>query len=207
MKLLIFGPPGAGKGTIAHGLSQRLGIPHIDMGELLRFEIKHETDIGKEIKSIVAQGQLVPDETVWKVLRSRLASCGQGYILDGFPRTLRQAEMLEAEFPTDRALNLTVSDETVIRRLSARRTCDRCGMIYNLITMPPKVEGVCDRCGGRLIQREDDTPPVIRSRLEVYRRQTTPVLEYYERRGILLQVSGEGEVQEVLERVERLLAI
>ena len=207
MKLLIFGPPGAGKGTVAHGLSQRLGIPHIDMGELLRFEIKHETDIGKEIKSIVAQGQLVPDETVWKVLRSRLASCGQGYILDGFPRTLRQAEMLEAEFPTDRALNLTVSDETVIRRLSARRTCDRCGMIYNLITMPPKVEGVCDRCGGRLIQREDDTPPVIRSRLEVYRRQTTPVLEYYERRGILLQVSGEGEVQEVLERVERLLAI
>lgn len=203
MRLVIFGPPGAGKGTLAKSLESLLGVPHIDMGSMLREEIKNQTDIGKKIAEYVNQGKLVPDEMVLEVLRRRLNP--SGYLLDGFPRNLRQAEILNEISRPDIVINLVVSEETVVRRLSSRRVCISCGAIYNLLSAPPKTEEKCDVCGGRLIRRTDDEPATILERLKVYREQTQPVLDFYRRLGVLVDVDGNGSREEVLEEVRRVL--
>jgi adenylate kinase len=204
MKLVIFGPPGAGKGTLAQGLQSKLGIPHLDMGELLRDEVRRGTEVGKIVSAYISQGRLAPDEVVFQVLRQKLEQT-KGYILDGFPRTPAQAEMLEKVSPPDLVLNLVVPEEVIIRRLSARRLCEKCGAIYNLISLPPAKEGICDRCGGRLYLREDDRPEIVKERLRVYREQTEPVLEFYRRKGILREVEGAESKEETLNRALQVL--
>jgi len=204
MKLVIFGPPGAGKGTLAQGLQSKLGIPHLDMGELLRDEVRRGTEVGKIVSAYISQGRLAPDEVVFQVLRQKLEQT-KGYILDGFPRTPAQAEMLEKVSPPDLVLNLVVPEEVIIRRLSARRLCEKCGAIYNLISLPPAKEGICDRCGGRLYLREDDRPKIVKERLRVYREQTEPVLEFYRKKGILQEVEGAESKEETLSRALRIL--
>jgi adenylate kinase len=204
MKLVIFGPPGAGKGTLAQGLQSKLGIPHLDMGELLRDEVRRGTDVGKIVSAYISQGKLAPDEVVFQVLRQKLEQT-KGYILDGFPRTLAQAEMLEKVSPPDLVLNLVVPEEVIIRRLSARRLCEKCGAIYNLISLPPAKEGICDRCGGGLYLREDDRPEIVKERLRVYKEQTEPVLEFYRKKGILREVEGAESKEETLNRALKVL--
>jgi len=186
----MLGPPGAGKGTYASRLTKILGIPHISTGDMVREEIKKQTDLGKRIKEYSDRGILVPDEIIIKLLAERLKKqdCKDGFILDGFPRTINQAEALEKIAKIDLVINLEVPDEIIITRLSNRLICNKCGAIYNLLTLKPKKEGICDKCGGKLYQRKDDRPEVIRERLKVYRKQTEPLIEYYTKRGLLRNV-------------------
>jgi len=181
MIIVFFGPPGSGKGTIASIVKKELGIPHISTGDLLREEIKNKTDLGIKAKAYMDRGELVPDDIVLEVLKRRIEKpdCKKGFILDGYPRNVEQAKTLDRMFKIDYIFNFVLSEEEIIRRLSNRRICPKCGAIYNLISMPPKTPGICDQCGTALIQREDDKPQSIRERLEVYRKQTEPVLEYY----------------------------
>lgn len=210
MRVVMLGGPGAGKGTHAGYMSERLGIPHIASGDILREEVAKGTDLGKKAKSYMEKGLLVPDDLVEEMIarRLRLPDAEAGFILDGFPRTLEQARWLDDFLSGDGrrldvVVNLVVPEWKIIRRLSYRRICRNCGAIYNLITMPPKKEGICDRCGGELYQREDDREEVVRERLRVYRRQTAPLVAYYRRRGILVNVFDLGEEdvssEEVLE--------
>jgi len=191
MRIVMLGPPGAGKGTYASRLTVRLGIPHISTGDMVREEIKKQTDLGLKIKEYSDRGALVPDEIIIKLLAERLRKpdCNRGFILDGFPRTISQAEALENIAKIDLVINLNVPDDIIITRLSNRLICSKCGAIYNLLTLKPKKEGVCDKCGGKLYQREDDKPEVIKERLNVYRKQTEPLIEYYAKKGLLRNVS------------------
>lgn len=193
MRMVLLGPPGAGKGTYASRLSGVLGVPHVSTGDMVRGEIKARTRLGRAIKGYSDKGELVPDEVIVELLEERLGKpdCEEGFILDGFPRTLEQAEALEGISEIDLVINLNVPDEVIIQRLSNRLLCRRCGAIYNKLTLKPKKDNVCDRCGGELYQREDDKPEVIRERLDVYRKKTEPLIEYYERKGVLKDVHCE----------------
>ena len=212
MKIVILGPPGSGKGTYASRLKDLLGIPHISTGDMVREEIRAQTELGKIMKAYSERGELVPDEIIIDMLAKRLSKpdAQRGFILDGFPRTLKQAEYLEKISGVDLVINLNVPDEIIIQRLSNRLICKRCGAIYNRLTLKPKVDGICDKCGGELYQREDDRPEVIQERLNVYRRDTEPLIEYYRRKGILRDVYCEsltttpeemiGKIMEIIRR-------
>ncbi len=212
IKAIVFlGPPGAGKGTHAKEVSQILNIPHISTGDIFREHVKNQTDLGIKVKSYLDAGKLVPDELVWEVVKDRIdkEDCKNGFILDGFPRTILQAEMLEKYLKEKNAdikvIYLDASDELVINRLSARRVCKNCGAIYNLISMPPKKDGVCDICGGELYQRSDDKPEVIKQRLETYYKETQPLIDYYKNKDIMYTINAEKEREEVLKEILKVI--
>lgn len=197
MKIILLGAPGAGKGTQAEVISNHLGIPTISTGNCLRAAVKNGTELGMKAKADMENGRLVPDEVVIGIIKERLAEddCKNGYILDGFPRTVPQAEALTTMGVTiDKVIDLEVADEVIEARLSGRRVCESCGASYHLAHKPPKAEGVCDACGGKLVIRKDDEPQTVRDRLAVYHSQTEPVKEYYAKIGKLYQVEGQGEV-------------
>jgi adenylate kinase len=203
MRLVFLGPPGAGKGTQASKLCADRKWAHISTGDLLRDAIAAKLEIGIQAQSIMMTGKLVPDEMVLALVEQRLAKrdCAGGFVLDGFPRTVRQAEMIEKTLAAmnqklDLALYFATDRDVVIRRLSGRRICRKCGANYHLTNIPPKREGVCDKCGGELYQREDDKPETVDHRLEVYQHQTAPLIEFYRSRGLLKEISGNLEVKE-----------
>ncbi len=190
MKIVFLGPPGAGKGTQAIRLCQRLGIPQISTGDMLRSAIAAQTKVGLEAKAFIDAGALVPDQVVIAIVRERLAQpdCKGGYVLDGFPRTVHQAEELSKFADLDAVINLSISDEHLVSRLSGRRVCPDCGGTYHLSTLGDGKE--CTACGQTLIQREDDKPETVRNRLEVYHKQTRPLVEFYGDRGLLRTIDG-----------------
>ena len=191
LKAIMFGAPGAGKGTYASRLQQKLGVETIPTGDIFRELMKEDSELGRRVKGYVEKGLLVPDEVVVGVLKQRLSKIpgGKGFILDGFPRTLEQAKALEALTEIDVILMIDVPDWLIIERLSSRRICRNCGTVYNIRFLKPKVEGVCDKCGGPLYQRSDDTPEVIKKRLQVYQEQSKPLLEYFNKKKVPIVVS------------------
>lgn len=217
MKAIIFGPPGSGKGTYASRLHDKLGVDVIAMGDIFRETIKRGTALGKKVKGFVERGQLVPDNLVIEVLKQRLAgvSSGDGFVLDGFPRTIEQAKALDDIAGIDTVIQLVVPEWVIIERLSTRRICKSCGEVYNVRYLKPRVDGVCDKCGGQLYQRSDDTPEVIRSRIRVYERQTQPILQYYAEKKTPsiefkceeLDMPPEAAVEEILEGLKSLKLI
>jgi len=213
MKLVIFGPPGSGKGTYASRLKSKLNIATISTGDIFREAVKDDTELGKKIKKYLDNGQLVPDETVIEVVRNRIAKpdCKKGFILDGFPRTVEQAKALEKTVKIDAIINLLVPEQIIIERLSNRRTCKNCGEIYNLKTLKPKKEGICDKCGGPLIQRRDDTIPVIEERFQVFEKQTRPLMRYYESKVPFINVTcndidmpPEEAIEQIMKELKKL---
>ena len=192
MKLILLGAPGAGKGTQAEILCKKLGIPSISTGNILRAAIKDGTPTGVQAKSYIDAGKLVPDEVIIGIVNERLSrdDCAKGYILDGVPRTIAQAEALEkAGIQFDAVVSIEISEDEILRRMSGRRVCEACGSSYNVEAVPPRVEGVCDNCGGKLIQRKDDTPETVRERLKVYHTETEPLVGFYAARGLLRRVA------------------
>lgn len=195
MKLILLGAPGAGKGTQAELLCGELGIPTISTGNILRAAIKAGTPTGLKARSYIDSGALVPDEVIIGVVDERLKEpdCAKGYILDGVPRTIAQAEALEkAGIQFDAVISLEIGEDEILRRMTSRRVCEACGASYNLEAIPPRTEGICDVCGGKLIQRRDDAPETVRERLKVYHRETEPLIGFYEQRGLLRPVRAAG---------------
>jgi adenylate kinase len=189
MRIVIFGPPGSGKGTYAILLKNRLGIPHISTGDLVREEIRNKTPLGKEIEKYSNAGKLVPDEVITEILKKRLTpDLSKGFILEGYPRSIDQAKQLENITKIDVVINLDVSDRVIVERLSARVQCKNCGSIYNERSLKPRVTGKCDKCGGELFKRADDQPTVILERLKIYKETSAPVIDYYRTRKLLKDI-------------------
>ncbi len=208
--VILLGPPGAGKGTQSSRLSRALGLPHVSTGDLFRENLSKGTPLGQKARGFMEVGQLVPDDLVLEMLFSRVAApdCQEGYLLDGFPRTRPQAEAFARRLPANwdmRVLLLQVADEVLIERATGRLVCQRCGNVHHQTFSPPKQTGVCDACGGGLERREDDREPVVRERLEVYRRQTEPLVEYYTEQGLLAAVDGTREPDRVFQGLVGLL--
>lgn len=212
MRLILLGPPGSGKGTLAVDLARLYHIRHISTGDIFRQMIREKTELGQKASVYIDAGQLVPDDLTIAMVQERLASedCRDGFMLDGFPRTLPQAEALdrltsEMNCRIGAVLNVQVPDDLILRRLSGRRMCRGCGRGYNIYSMPPKQENICDVCGDQLIQRSDDQPETIRQRLNAYREQTEPLIDYYAQRDLLLDVDNSGKIGENLPDVDRAL--
>ncbi|MEW6545975.1 MAG: adenylate kinase [Bacillota bacterium] len=204
MRIVLLGPPGSGKGTQASRLAASWGVPHISTGDAFRQAVAEGTSLGRLAQEYMRRGELVPDGVVNRVVADRLArdDCSRGFVLDGYPRTLDQAEALadmlrECGQGLDAVVDLVVSEEELVRRAAGRRVCSRCGANYHLEFRPPREPGRCDACGGELVQREDDRPATVTQRLAVYRRQTEPLVEFYRRLGLLVEVNGTGSVEEV----------
>jgi adenylate kinase len=197
MNLILLGAPGAGKGTQAEVIERELGIPQISTGNILKAAVKNATPIGLKAKSFMDSGALVPDDVVIGILKERIAEddCKNGFILDGFPRTIPQAEALEAMgVAIDKVVSIEVADEKIEARLSGRRACTQCGATYHIVFNPPKTEGVCDKCGGGLVIRDDDKPETVKERLRVYKEKTAPLIDFYKGKGKLSVVIGQEEV-------------
>jgi len=210
MRLILVGPPGAGKGTQAKRISKRYDIPHISTGDMFRKALSEKTPMGLKAKAFMDRGELVPDEITIGLVAERLqaADCQNGYMLDGFPRTIAQADALTkllSEQQIDHVINITSRDETVIKRLTGRRTCSNCGAIYHIVNNPPLAGNVCKVCGNQVVQRADDTEETVKNRLEVYKSQTEPLLNYYRERKLLTDIDGERELDEVFENICRVL--
>ncbi|HHR86216.1 MAG TPA: adenylate kinase [Candidatus Acetothermia bacterium] len=203
-KIILLGPPGAGKGTQAKLLAAKNGLAHLSTGDILRDEVARGTDLGKKAQAYMDRGDLVPDQLIIDMIKGRLDESA-GFILDGFPRTVTQAEALEKIVAMDIAINIALSREDVIKRLSSRRVCRECGKIYNLLYNPPAVDGVCDECGGELYQRDDDKREVIENRYDVYEQATAPLIGFYKERGLLVDVDGTRETEEVTEQITEAL--
>ena len=203
MKLIILGPPGAGKGTQAQMLENKLGIPQISTGDLLRKAVSDKTQLGKTAKVYMDSGKLVPDKLIIELIRKRIKEldCKNGYILDGFPRTLSQAITLEKLDNIDVVLNIVIEQEEIINRLTSRRTCSECRAIYNLEGKPPKVKGICDVCGGKLYQRDDDNEKTVRKRLQTYKKQTEPLIKFYKEKGLLKNIQSGKNIDETFGRI------
>jgi len=197
MKLILLGAPGAGKGTQSAILARELGIPAVSTGNILRAAIKEGSELGMKAKAFMDQGMLVPDEIIIDIIRDRLSKddCAKGYILDGVPRTIVQGEELEAAgIVFDNVVSLEIADEAIMERMAGRRVCEACGASYHLKAVPPKQEGVCDVCGGKLVARKDDVPETVKARLEVYHKETEPLKGFYESRGVLRVVEDQNDL-------------
>ena len=212
MKLIFLGPPGAGKGTQATGVSSHLRVPHISTGDMFRAAIKNETPTGLEAKRYIDAGQLVPDELTVELLLDRVKAddCAKGYILDGFPRTIPQAQVLTDTLAKtgeqiDYAIDVDVPDSNIVARMSGRRSCPKCGASYHISFIPPKKEGICDNCGAELIQRQDDKPETVQNRLSVYHEQTQPLIDFYKEKGVLRAVDGTKDMKEVFQAISAIL--
>jgi len=213
-RLLLFGPPGAGKGTQAARVSELLGVRHIDTGSIIRENISKQTPLGLEARSYVEKGELVPDATIIKLIEDRLGwdDVKDGWLLDGFPRSLEQAKALSVMGPggtevVERVVFFEVPEELLLKRLTNRRVCVDCKAVYNLVTLAPVNEGICDKCGGELIQRADDNEESVKTRFRVYRESTAPIAEYYEEKGLIVRVDGSGPVEEGTKRTMTALEV
>ena len=210
MKLILLGAPGAGKGTQAEILCKKLGIPSISTGNILRAAIKDGTPTGVQAKSYIDAGQLVPDEVIIGILNERIAcgDCANGFILDGVPRMIAQAEAMDkAGIDIDAVIAIEISEDEILRRMSGRRVCEACGSSFNMQAIPPRVEGICDNCGGKLIQRKDDTPETVHKRLEVYHKETKPLVGYYAERGLLKVVETTDNKEVTFRKIMELLGM
>ncbi len=212
MKIIMLGAPGAGKGTQAKKIADKYQIPHISTGDIFRTNIKEGTELGKKAKSYMDQGQLVPDELTLELIMDRFQNpdCKNGYVLDGFPRTIPQAEALTEALAKkgetiDYAINVEVPDENIINRMGGRRACLACGSTYHIVYAPTKVEGICDRCGEKLVLRDDDKPETVKNRLNVYHNQTQPLIEYYTKQGKLAEVDGTQSMEDVFNAIVKIL--
>lgn len=212
MKIIMLGAPGAGKGTQAKMIADKFSIPHVSTGDIFRANIKNGTELGMEAKKYMDQGLLVPDELTVKILLDRVAQddCKNGYVLDGFPRTIPQAEVLDKALTElgdkiDYAINVDVPDENIINRMSGRRACVTCGATYHIVHVPPKAEGICDKCGAELILRDDDKPETVKNRLNVYHEQTQPLIEFYSNKGVLKSVDGTKDMNDVFADIVNIL--
>ena len=212
MKIIMLGAPGAGKGTQAKMIAAKYGVPHISTGDIFRANIKNGTELGAKAKEYMDKGLLVPDELVVDLVIDRFKAddCAKGYILDGFPRTIPQAEALDKALSAigdsvDYAINVEVPDENIIERMSGRRACVGCGATYHIEFNPTKVEGICDACGEKLILRDDDKPETVQKRLAVYHEQTQPLIEYYDKQGILKEVDGTVDMKDVFAAITDIL--
>lgn len=212
MKIIMLGAPGAGKGTQAKMIAEKYGLPHISTGDIFRANIKNGTELGKEAKEYMDKGLLVPDELTVRLLLDRVAQddCKNGYVLDGFPRTIPQAEVLDEKLSelgekVDYAINVDVPDENIVNRMSGRRACLNCGATYHIVSIPPKKEGICDVCGSELVLRDDDKPETVQNRLKVYHDQTQPLINFYEKKGVLRSVDGTLPMEEVFTAITKIL--
>ena len=212
MKIIMLGAPGAGKGTQAKKIAAKYEIPHISTGDIFRANIKNGTELGKKAKTYMDQGLLVPDELVVDLVVDRVNQddCTKGYVLDGFPRTIPQAEALDAALEKmgqkiDYAIDVDVPDENIINRMSGRRACVDCGATYHIVYNPPKKEGICDVCGQELVLRDDDKPETVKKRLDVYHDQTQPLIEYYQKAGVLAEVDGTMDMEDVFQAIAKIL--
>ena len=212
MKIIMLGAPGAGKGTQAKMIADKYGVPLISTGDIFRANIKNGTELGMEAKKYMDQGLLVPDELTVRILLDRVAQddCKNGYVLDGFPRTIPQAEVLDSELTKlgdhiDYAINVDVPDENIVKRMSGRRACLTCGATYHIEHVPPKKEGICDVCGSELVLRDDDKPETVKNRLNVYHEQTQPLIDFYTEKGVLKTVDGTVPMEEVFAAITAIL--
>ncbi|MDL2225177.1 adenylate kinase [Eubacteriales bacterium OttesenSCG-928-M02] len=205
MKLIFLGPPGAGKGTQSVGVCEKYGIPHISTGDILRSEVKAQTPLGLAAKGYMDKGELVPDDVVIGIAVSRMnqPDCEKGFLLDGFPRTIAQAIALDEKVQMDLVINIVVPDEDLVKRLSGRRVCKQCGATYHVDTIGDSM--VCKECGGELMQRADDTEETVRTRLNVYHKETSPLVEYYQGKGILKEVDGNTDIETVFRNISQLV--
>ncbi len=208
MKIIMLGAPGAGKGTQAKMIADKYSVPHISTGDIFRANIKNGTELGMEAKKYMDQGLLVPDELTVKILLDRVAGddCKKGYVLDGFPRTIPQAQVLDKALTElndgiDYAIDVDVPDENIVKRMSGRRACPSCGATYHMEHVPPKKEGICDRCGKELVLRDDDKPETVLNRLKVYHEQTQPLIDFYSKKGVLRTVDGTRPMQDVFDAI------
>jgi len=206
MNFIFLGPPGAGKGSLAVKVAEDYKIPHISTGDIFRAAIKNQTPLGVKVKAIIDSGSLVSDEITCELVKERLSQpdVSNGFILDGFPRTIPQAEMFTSICPDVTVVNFIIKDEIVIKRLSTRRVCRKCGANFNVLTLPPKVEGVCDKCGGELYQRDDDKQESILHRMDVYREQTEPLIDFYRKRGNITDLDASIETDVLLGEFKKL---
>jgi adenylate kinase len=212
MKIIMLGAPGAGKGTQAKMIADKYQLPHVSTGDIFRANIKNGTELGMEAKKYMDQGLLVPDELTVKILLDRVAQsdCKNGYVLDGFPRTIPQAEVLDKALSElgesiDYAIDVDVPDENIISRMSGRRACLSCGATYHITHVPPKKEGICDRCGKELVLRDDDKPETVKNRLDVYHKQTQPLIDFYTKKGVLKTVDGTADMNDVFAAIVTIL--